>query len=252
VTYVLSSRQTAEATPEGGRLHVEGLANPRPLVEQLPAALQEDDFCCRFVAALDEVVAPLFATLDCFDSYLDPALAPEDFVDWLASWVGIEVDETWPADRRRTLVDNAVVLYRIRGTAPGLAAHLRLYSGATPEIEESGGCVWSQAAGTPFPGQPRPHLTVRLQVAGDEGVRLSTVSRIVAASRPAHVPYVVELISGGETQQAGEELGTDPGAGAADAPGAVELPGSESIELSAPTPIGEERPEDGDDQSPPD
>ena len=69
------------------------------------------------MSAFDEVLAPLFTTLDCFDSYLDPDLAPHDFVDWLASWVGVDIDETWTLERRRRLIQDAVVLYRIRGTA---------------------------------------------------------------------------------------------------------------------------------------
>ena len=69
------------------------------------------------MSAFDEVLAPLFTTLDCFDSYLDPELAPVDFVDWLASWVGVDIDETWTLERRRRLIQNAAVLYRIRGTA---------------------------------------------------------------------------------------------------------------------------------------
>ena len=101
------------------------------------------------MAAFDEIVAPLFSTLDCLDSYLDPKLAPHDFVDWLASWVGVDIDETWTLERRRRLILDAVALYRIRGTAAGLAAHVNLYAGVTPEIAENGGCEWSQTAGIP-------------------------------------------------------------------------------------------------------
>lgn len=260
MTYVATSRQ-AESPSAGpahaghgptGRRHVEGLPTPQSLVEMLPGALQEDEFCVRFVAALDEALGPLFATLDCIDSYFDPLLAPADFVDWLASWVGIEVDETWDPARRRSLVRNAVVLYRMRGTAPGLAAHLRLYAGVTPEIEETGGCVWSQTADTALPGVATPSLTVRLRVDDDEGLRLNTISRIVAASRPAQVPYVVELIAGGETVQVAEDEADTPVSGASgdgaggDGPpsgaddagdvGAVDLPGSEHIELAVQAP----------------
>src|SRR5262249_33790086 len=60
---------------------IESLASPRPIGAELPAAFQEDDFCQRMMTAFDEVLAPLFTTLDCLDSYLDPRLAPDDFVD---------------------------------------------------------------------------------------------------------------------------------------------------------------------------
>lgn len=217
---------------------IENLPTPRPIGEQLPAALQEDEFCQRMMAAFDEVIAPVFTTLDCIDTYLDPQLAPPDFVEWLASWVGVDIDETWTLERRRQLIQEAVVLYRIRGTAAGIAAHVGLYAGATPEIEDNGGCIWSETADTAFPGSPVPRLTVRLQVDAAEAIRQTTVARIVDASRPAHVPFQVEIVVGGRTiagLQPEESGGADEAA-----PGAVALPGSERIELAPQGPETEE------------
>jgi phage tail-like protein len=218
---------------------IEALPSPRPLIAQLPAAFQEDDFCQRMMAALDDVLAPLFTTLDCFDSYLDPKLAPEDFVDWLASWVGVDIDETWTLERLRRLILDIVALYRIRGTAAGLAAHVNLYAGVTPEIEESGACEWSETAGTAIPGSPHPHLTVRLRVGNAEDIRRRTVNRIVAASRPAHMSYQVEMMVGDAPVQDVAEPASPPPADD-HAPGAVDLPGSEHIELAPQGPLTEE------------
>lgn len=173
-----------------GRGLVEGLSSPHPLVERLPAVLQGDEFCSRLVDALDEALAPAISSLDCFDSYLDPLLAPEDFVDWMAGWVGLEVDENWPEERRRQLVQEAVLLYRRRGTVEGLARHVELYTGEQPEIEENGGCRWSPTAGSAFPGEPRPRLVVR--VGASDETRVRVVRGIIASSRPAHMPFVVE------------------------------------------------------------
>ena len=217
---------------------IENLPTPRPIGEQLPAAFQEDEFCQRMMAAFDDVLAPIFTTLDCIDSYLDPQIAPPDFVEWLASWVGVDIDETWTLERRRRLIQEAVVLYRIRGTAAGIAAHVGLYAGTTPEIEDNGGCTWSETADTAFPGSPVPRLTVRLRVDDVEAIRQTTVARIVNASRPAHVPFQVEIVVGGETLaglQPEESGGTDEAA-----PGAVDLPGSERIELAPQGPETEE------------
>jgi phage tail-like protein len=217
---------------------IESLPSPRPIGAELPAALQEDDFCQRMMSAFDEVLAPLFTTLDCFESYLDPKLAPDDFVDWLASWVGVDVDETWTLERRRRLILDAVALYRIRGTAAGLAAHVNLYAGVTPEIQESGGCEWSQTASSPMPGSAHPHLTVRLRVDDATNIKRTTVSRIVAASRPAHMPYQVEMLVGGAAVQEAEEVTGLPPADQ-HAPGPVDLPGSEHIELAHQAPPSE-------------
>lgn len=225
------------------RGHIPGLSTPRSLVDQLPGALQEDEFCRKMVGAFDEVLAPVFSSLDCFDSYLDPMLAPDDFVEWLATWVGVDIDETWTLERRRRLIAEAATLYRIRGTTAGLSTHVRLYAGASPEIEESGGCGWSQTADNPIPGSAQPYLVVRLPVEDVGDLRQSTFSRIVAANRPAHVPFQVEIVSGTGTVQleAVEEAG---GEAAVDAPGAVDLPGSESIELAPQAPPTQEEVED--------
>lgn len=217
---------------------IDGLPSPRPIGAELPAVLQDDEFCQRMMSAFDEVLAPLFTTLDCFESYLDPELAPFDFVDWMASWVGVEIDETWTLARRRRLILDAVLLYRTRGTAVGLAAHVHLYAGAQPEIADSGGCAWSQTADSPMPGSPTPHLTVRLHVDDLAEVRQSTVSRIVAASRPAHLPYQLEILVRGAQVQGPDE--DDANQAAVDAPGAVDLPGSEHIELAPQTPPSQE------------
>jgi phage tail-like protein len=191
------------------------------------------------MTAFDDILAPIFSTMDCFDSYLDPQLAPPDFVDWLASWVGVDIDETWTLERRRQLIREAVVLYRIRGTAAGLAAHIGLYCGVTPEIEDSGGCEWSQAASSAMPGSPQPHLTVRLRVDDAGDVRRATVNRIVGASRPAHVPYELEILAGGAPVESPDESEPQPAADKA-APGAVDLPGSERIELAPQGPANQE------------
>jgi phage tail-like protein len=220
---------------------VERLATPRALVEQLPAALQEDDFCTRMTSAFDEVLAPIFNVLDCFPSYLDPQLAPQDFVEWLASWVGVDIDETWTLERRRRLIQDAVALYRVRGTAAGLSAHVRLYAGASPEIRDSGGCTWSQSANSEFPGSAQPHLKVRLRLDDESAIRRSTVTRIIDANRPAHVPFEVEILVGDALIEGSEEKPF--GEAAADAPGAIDLPGSERIELAPQGPAGEEEEE---------
>jgi phage tail-like protein len=248
VTSEVSAEDRARmAFGESVRGMVEGLVPPHRYADQLPAALQEDEFCLRMMSAFDEVIAPVYWTLDCWDSYMDPALAPEDFVEWLAAWVGVDIDETWSLERRRQLIQDAVVLYRVRGTRDGLAAHVRLYSGISPEIVDSGGAVWSQTAGSPMPGSPQPQLTVRVRVDDPAAVKQSTLSRIVASSRPAHVPFRVEILVGDAGVQVAVE-GEAKAEGAADAPGAVALPGSESIELAPQAPPTDEeleQPPDG-------
>lgn len=65
------------------------LPSPVPLLHRLPGVLQEDDFLQRFLGAFDSGFAPVVATLDSLHAYVDPHLAPADFLDWLSGWVGV-------------------------------------------------------------------------------------------------------------------------------------------------------------------
>ena len=86
---------------------VEGLTTRCPLGRLLPMLYQDDDFALRFTSALDEVLAPALWALDDLDAYVDPGLAPPDFLEWLAAWLGIDLDQTWPEERRRTMLAGA-------------------------------------------------------------------------------------------------------------------------------------------------
>jgi phage tail-like protein len=176
------------------RSTIDGLRSPHPLGIGLPAIYQEEDpFTMRLTEAFDEVLAPIFATLDCLPAYFSPALTPPDFLAWLASWVALELDETWSLPRRRQAVASGVDLLRRRGTAVGLADELRLATGADIEVLENGGTAWSLDAGSPMVGSPEPALLVRVVASGE--VDLDRVEQIIRAAKPAHVPHKVELVA---------------------------------------------------------
>ncbi|GAA1214625.1 phage tail protein [Kitasatospora nipponensis] len=183
--------------PAGRRYAVPGLATPHPLGERLPGPYADDDFTGRFVAAFDEVLAPVFCVLDCLDAYWNPALAPEDFLDWLAHWVAADLGDQPPA-ARRAAVASATDRHRLRGTARGLAEQVRAVLGGDPQVSESGGAAWSAEPGGPLPGSPQPWLRLRVRLSSTDR---ATVTRLLAplveANRPAHVPWTVELMEGG-------------------------------------------------------
>ncbi|WP_030758847.1 phage tail protein [Streptomyces griseus] len=180
------------------RTDVPGLPSPHPLAELLPAVYLEHDFLARFLAALDEVLAPVLLSLDNLPAHLDPRTAPEDFLDWLAGWVAVEPRDDGPPERRRAAVLGAVDRHRARGTLRGLAEALRLETGgARAETAESGGTVWSPTPGTPLPGARRPWVTVRLEVPDPGRVSRARLEELIAAEIPAHVGFTLELLPGG-------------------------------------------------------
>lgn len=177
---------------------VEGLASPYPIGEMLPAVYQEDEFTQRFTAGLDDVLAPAISTLDCLEHYLDPALTPEDFLPWLAGWLNMDLGGTPDPVRRRRLLAAAGDLYRRRGTAGGLRDHLWLVFGGRVEVQDGAGVTVRAAhhatGRAEAPGPRRPLLTVR--IAPEVPVEHAVVDRFVAASKPAHLPHVVEVFAG--------------------------------------------------------
>ena len=114
----------------------------------LPATYSADpasaDFLARFLALFDQLRADMLAPIDALPALFDPRATPaaeadapgEDFLDWLAGWVGIALDRGWSVARRRRLVAEAPALFRIRGTVEGLKRHVAIYTGVSPRVVE--------------------------------------------------------------------------------------------------------------------
>ncbi|BCW71125.1 phage tail protein I [Arthrobacter sp. NicSoilB8] len=175
---------------------VEGLPSAVPLAAGLPAVLQEDAFLQRFLLAFDDALAPVFTTLDGLDSYLNPSLAPEDFLNWLADWVGVRLDESWSTARRRDVVAHAAAIHRRRGTVAGVADAVRLAVGGVVgvEVEDNGGTTWSSTPGAALPGRSAAMLHIRVYAAAREDVNIRRLEGIVNAVKPAHVPHTLEIV----------------------------------------------------------
>jgi phage tail-like protein len=176
------------------RATINALESPAPLGPMLPAIYQDDDFSMRFIAGFDDVLAPILLTLDCLIDYFDPALTPTDFLEWLAGWVGMEIDESWATERRRAAVATAVEMYRMRGTISGLRANLEVLSGGQVEITDSGGVTWSTSPMGELPGQDSPRLAVRVTVPDADERTTKAIDAIVATAKPAHVVHRVEVV----------------------------------------------------------
>jgi phage tail-like protein len=204
---------------------VDGLTSPTPLASELPAVYQEEDpFSVRLVEAFDAELAPIIATLDNLSAYFDPRLTPEDFLDWLASWVALELDETWDVDRRRAAILAAVDVLRRRGTAAGLADELRLATDSQIEVFESGGSAWSLDPMSPMVGSAELALHIRVLAADPSQVDVDRLDRVVRSAKPAHVPHRIEVVgveppkkarAKAETKAAAEAKTTKPGTSAA-------------------------------------
>jgi phage tail-like protein len=147
----LSAVSAARQRAWTSHAEAEGVEEAPPVVSSsgymrrgLPAIFQDGDLAMNFVGALERVLDPVVALLDSLDHHFDPYLAPPDLLEFLAAWLGMELDESWPEERRREIVRRAGELHRLRGTRAGLELALRITFPALPlRIEDAGGVTWS-------------------------------------------------------------------------------------------------------------
>jgi phage tail-like protein len=173
---------------------VDSLSSGVPLGEQLPAVLQEDEFAQRLVSAFDVALAPIISTLDDLDAYIDPHVAPDDFVDWVGTWVGVDLPYAWDLPRRREIVAGAVASYQRDGSVKGIRFAVELATNGTVEITDTGGASWSSTPDSPLPGGGDSGVHVRVVVDDPAQVDERRLNALVASIKPAHVVHTVEVV----------------------------------------------------------
>ena len=164
-------------------------------LEYLPALYRDDEFMGQFLLIFESILRPIENTVNNLPLYFDPHMIPKSLLPWLASWMDLTLDPTWPVERRRQLVKSAAELYRWRGTKRGLTEYLRIYTGIAPEISEyiPGMSLDRETKlgintrlGSSGEGH---HFTVTLELNGDSEISTSAVKKIIEAQKPAHTAY---------------------------------------------------------------
>lgn len=102
----------------------------------LPEIYSEDEFMNRYLMFFESFWKPISQQIGQMECYFDPDLTPEVFLPWLASWVGQEIDETFPKERVRDLIRMAIPFSHSRGTTGSLVSFLEMYSGGKVTVKE--------------------------------------------------------------------------------------------------------------------
>jgi phage tail-like protein len=235
----------------------------------LPTAYRRDpesaSFLDRFLALFEHVFTGIEDRYVDFSRQLDPEAAPLEVINWLAALIDLAFDPSWPLERRRRLVSEAISLYRKRGTIAGIERYVEIYTGVRPEIIEG----WLERPGRPsFLGRPGSVLGCGLPLLGcnpsqavspddelwaryahrftlfvylndrcDAEVTLRAVERIIEANKPAHSSHAIRAVFPDARVGMQSRVGLDLVLGAATAP-SVRLGGGGLTAVQNASPAG--------------
>jgi phage tail-like protein len=246
-------RATLESDAGTGTPSVRAIRAYYPRVswlDLLPTAYRRDPdaatFMDHFLALFEHVFTGVEDRYVEFSRQLDPSAAPQDVINWLAALVDLAFDPSWPIERRRALVGEAMSLYRTRGTIAGIERYVEIYIGVRPAIVER----WLERPVQPtFLGRPGSVLGCGLPLLGsgpspamlpddelwaryahrftiyvyiddrcDTEVTLRAVDTIVEVNKPAHTVHTLQAIYPDARVGLQSRIGLDFVLGAATAP----------------------------------
>ncbi len=111
------------------------------LLRKLPKAFSRDptvgDFLRRYLAMMDGFLGEADARGAERATLLLPFATPDELLPWLASFMGLLLDERWSNEKKRLLVSEIANLWRAKGTVCGLTRFLEIYLGVRPVIVEA-------------------------------------------------------------------------------------------------------------------
>ncbi|NOZ01715.1 MAG: PASTA domain-containing protein [Deltaproteobacteria bacterium] len=112
------------------------------LIRYLPSVYQprepgETTFLRDFLWIIQHLHDGVSRRLDSMHELFNPYATPPETLSWLASWFAISFDESMSEERRRRILKEAAVLYRMRGTKSAIIRMVKLFTDIDVEIEEN-------------------------------------------------------------------------------------------------------------------
>lgn len=165
-------------------------------------------FLERFLALFENKLTQMETAYESVCRLLNPELADEEWLHYVAAWSGLVFDPSWPIEGRRQLVLEAADLYKRRGTLGGMQRFVEIYTGRRPQLLEgfqwrpssalivgrSGRLGCSMLAGQSCDYRRYAHrftIFVFLENACDQQHLEPSLRNIVDALKPAHVDYTL-------------------------------------------------------------
>jgi phage tail-like protein len=186
---------TIEAPRPPARFETETTNGPEILAPYMPAILRRDPFMGNLLSMFDELLRPLLELLDAADCYFDPKLAPMPMVEYLGTWVGEQLLQSWPESAKRRLVGEAAWIHRARGTRAGLKRALELVTGKEVLVtDNTNGLRLDEDATLGINTDlqaPEPHqINIVLRGKRDD-IDMDAVNVVIRKLKPAHAVFRV-------------------------------------------------------------
>ena len=208
---------------------------PRPsLLSWLPALFSQGDpvtdppganFLDRFLSLFEGQLTAMEAALDSVQRLLNPQAADDQWLAFVAAWIDLAFDPSWPVAARRQLVIEGAALQAGAGTPAAMARYLEIYTGAAAGIVESfrrappapiqlgarGALGVAPLAGAETAAARLAHdftVHVTLPQGRDRAASLSAIHRIVETVKPAHTTWRLET-GGGAAGRVGMDTAVD-------------------------------------------
>ena len=171
-------------------------------LDHLPAVFRSDPFTGQFLLAFEAVLSGGVEGVDQpgleelaagVGTYFDPMRTPEEFLPWLASWVGLSVRADWDAATTRGFIREIVPLYQQRGTLGGLRRMLQIFLAPT-SVEAAGNDVVIMDGFE----EPQHFFQVRLTLGEPDPVKLRAIQEMAVAiieqEKPAHTFFALKVV----------------------------------------------------------
>ncbi|CAN1212798.1 Phage tail protein [Tumidithrix helvetica PCC 7403] len=171
----------------------------------LPDIYRDIDFIGRLLKIFEQSFEPSVQQMDTLWAYLDPLTAPDNLLPFLAHWIGWQFIPTLSQERQRSLIAQAMEIYRWRGTRRGLRFYLHLFTGlplddhlpetekhiSITEVSGKGFLMGESSIGqdTMVGGGKPFHFIVRLRNDLPSPIDRNRISEIVEQEKPAFCTY---------------------------------------------------------------
>ncbi|MBK4216487.1 hypothetical protein JJJ17_11170 [Paracoccus caeni] len=227
----LRLRMTGRGLPSPGRVGPSISATASPvlrslritaprysLLQWLPPLFSEHDitaeppganFLERFLSLFEERLTEAETALDRIPRQMNPRGAPDEWLAFIASWLDLDFDPSWPTDARRQLVIEGAALQAGRGTVEALRRALEIYTTHPVGIVEAyrtrppapiqlgkRGALGVAPLGGETQGTDLAHrfaVTVTLPGRTERRAELAAVRKIIDDMKPAHTEYTLRL-----------------------------------------------------------